>query len=72
MDILKENRFARNMLTIAAIGAILAGLYGAERENREIEKKRAERAQNAIYYEVLNNSGPLTISLPILGGELNE
>lgn len=52
MDILKENRFARNMLTIAAIGAVLAGLYGAEKENREIETKRAERAQNAIYYEV--------------------
>lgn len=52
MDILKENRFARNMLTIAAIGAVLAGLYGAEKENREIEKKRAERAQQSVIYEV--------------------
>lgn len=52
MDILKENKFARNMLTIAAIGAVLAAMFGAERENREIETKRAEGAQSVIYYEV--------------------
>lgn len=47
--ILKENRFARDMLIIASIGAILAGLYGAERENQELEKKATEQAQSIIY-----------------------
>lgn len=49
MNILRENKFARDMLTIATIGCILAGLYGAEKRNQEMEQKAAENQQVAVY-----------------------
>lgn len=49
MNILKENKFARDMLTIATIGCILAGLYGAERAEKEEQQKAAENQQVAVY-----------------------
>lgn len=48
-DILKNNKFARDMLTIAAIGAVLAGLFGAEKEEKEEQQKAAENQQVVIY-----------------------
>ena len=53
MDILKENKFARDMLTIATIGTILAGIYGAWRDEEQ-NKVEALNRQNetAVVYEV--------------------
>lgn len=50
MDILKSNKFARDMLTIATIGCILAGLYGAARE--EEQNKQKAIAETVAAYEV--------------------
>jgi hypothetical protein len=52
MSILRENKFARDMLTIAAIGAVLAGLFGAEREERERKERTAIQNQQVVIYEV--------------------
>ena len=50
MNILKENKFARDMLTIATIGCILAGLYGAAREDEQNRQKAT--AETVAAYEV--------------------
>lgn len=52
MNILKENKFARDMLTIATIGTILAGLFSAWREDEEYQRKVLERQNQAVVYEV--------------------
>lgn len=49
MNILKENKFARDMLTIATIGCILAAMYSANREEQENRQKAAENQQVAVY-----------------------
>lgn len=53
MNILKENKFARDMLTIATIGTVLAGMFGAWREDEENKRKALERQNEvAMVYEV--------------------
>lgn len=52
MNILRENKFARDMLTIATIGCILAGLYGAEKAEKEEEQQKAAENQQVAVYEV--------------------
>ena len=51
--ILRNNKFARDMLLIASIGCVLAGLYGAERAEKEAEEvAKMAASENAIIYEV--------------------
>lgn len=50
MDILKNNKFARDMFIIATIGCVLAAMYGAEREDEQ--NKRKTTTETVAAYEV--------------------
>jgi hypothetical protein len=52
IEILRTNKFARDMLTIATIGCLIAALAGAERDEREYQRMQAERNQQTVIYEV--------------------